>query len=239
MNRSRILAGLAASVGFSVAVACGSSSSHNGAGNGSGNDAGSTGTSSGSPGPGSGDDAGGTGCASGQALCLGLTNSCVTPGQMCFGTMVLANECSATSACPSGQVCCSSYVGADGGVILLSDAGAGDAGTGASALDFASLGSVAVQCMTQCPSNALSSQVCALEDDGGSPTACPEGTTCRDYLPTPISSVLPNTLCLAPLPTYDGGTAAPPGTDGGAGTGASDGAASVADAASGTDAAPE
>jgi hypothetical protein len=238
MNRSRILAGLAASVGFSVAVACGSSSSNNGGGADSANyqiPSGTSSGSSGSSGAGSGDDLGDAGCASGQALCLGITgNSCVTPGQMCLGTMVLANECSATSACPGGQVCCSSYVGADGGVILIADAGAsGDAG--ASPFNFASLGSIAVQCMAQCPSNALSSQVCLLEDDGGSPTACPEGTTCRDYLPTAISSVLPNTLCLA-VPTYDGGTGAHPATEGGAGTGASDGADATTSV---TDAAPE
>jgi len=235
MNRSRILVGLAASFGFSVAAACGSSSSNNGGGNGSGADAASAGTSSGSSGSSgasSGDDSGGTGCASGQALCLGIVggSTCVADGGMCLGTMVLANECSATSACPDGQVCCSSYVGADGGVIVISDAGvAADAGTGTSPFNVGGLGSVAVQCMTQCPSNALSSQVCVLEDDGGSPTTCPEGTTCQDYLPPQLAStVIPNTLCLQTRPTYDAGGAA--ATDGGAGTGTSD-AASVTDAA--------
>jgi hypothetical protein len=202
MKRTRVILGLVASLGFGAAVACGSSSSgNNGAGSeDSGTNGSSSGASSGGS-SGSGSSSGGSACPSGQSQCIGiLGTTCMDAGATCVGTTVAANECSATSACPSGQVCCSSYVSSDGGVVLYSDAGgAGGGGLGAGL-------TVAVQCMSQCPSNAASSEVCVLDDDGGSPTACPSGTVCRDLLPSFLATPgIPNTLCLEPAAVYDGG----------------------------------
>jgi hypothetical protein len=113
-------------------------------------------------------------------------------------------------------------------MILYSDAG-GMTGAAVAAL------SVAVECMAECPANSASSQVCVLDADGGSPTACPEGTSCRNYLPAFLaSSAVPNTLCLPPAPTYDGGYGyLYPGTGGGTETdGGNAASTTVADAAS-------
>jgi hypothetical protein len=236
MNRARVLVGLVASFGVAVAAACGGGSSSNGNGNGNGassSSGGSSGVSSGasSGGTETGDDSGGNGCASGQLQCMALLGgtSCIEPGTMCVGTAVAANECSATSPCSGGQVCCSSFVGPDGGVIMYADASADAAaatGTGTAGGE-----TVSVQCMTACPTNALSSQVCVLDADGGSPTACPEGTACQDYLPSFLASMtLPNTLC---LPIYDGGGYVYPRPDGSTGTATAD-----ASSATGTDATP-
>src|SRR5580658_8672981 len=220
MNKARILVGLAASIGFAIAAACGggSSSNSNGSGNGNGGSSGgSSGANSGSSSSGGTTPAssGGTGCASGQALCVGLggSDTCMDAGSTCFGTTVVANECSTTSACPSGQVCCSSLVGADGGIISYPSASTdAAAATGTGAGVAAEI--VAVQCMAECPTNALSSQVCVLEAEGGSPTTCPQGTTCQDYLPSFLASAtLPNTLCLT---TSDAGYYQYPMPDGGA-----------------------
>jgi hypothetical protein len=148
----------------------------------------------------------------------------------------MANECSATSPCPGGQVCCSSYVGPDGGILLYPDASADAATAGGTA---ALTPSVAVQCMTQCPTDAVgSSQVCSLDAEGGSAgPACPQGTTCQALPAFLTSQTLPSDLC---LPMYDGGGypgyPTPDGSTGGSGHDASsttpvtEAAAPVADA---------
>jgi hypothetical protein len=242
MNRARILVGLAASLGVAVAAACGGGSSGNGNGNGaSSSSGGSSGVSSGasSGGTENPDGSGGTGCASGQLQCMALLGgtSCIDPGTTCAGTAVAANECSATNPCSGGQVCCSSLVGSDGGVITYPDASADAAATPATGTGVGGE-IVSVQCMAACPTNALSSQVCVLDADGGSPTACPEGTACQDYLPSFLASMtLPNTLC---LPVYDGGGYVYPKPDGSTGTATADASPTTGtDATPGTDATSE
>jgi hypothetical protein len=203
MNKARIGVGLTAFLGFGIAVACGSGSGNNNGGGNSGNDSGPSGSSSGSSSSGGTPaSSGGTGCGSGQSLCVAILggSSCIDAGAMCLGTNVVAAECSATSPCPGSQVCCSSYVGVDGGILTYADAAAPDAAAMTAGDNF---GGVAVQCLSSCPTNALSSEVCVLDADGGSPTACPEGTTCQDFGFTLLtSSMVPTTLC---LPVYEAG----------------------------------
>jgi hypothetical protein len=195
MNKMRVFLGSIASLGLGLAVACSSSS---GSGAAAGNaDAGSSDAGS--------SDAGGpngTGCTIAQRLCIGfLGNMCLDAGAACLGTAVFANQCSTTQPCPSGQVCCSSLVNDNGGTDP----------TGATGIN------VSVQCMAQCPAGGTSSQVCDLDDEGGSTTACPSGTSCRDYLPIATKG-LPNTLCL-PIPEagtgVDAGTTVTSGEDSG------------------------
>jgi hypothetical protein len=201
MNTMRVFLGSIASLGLGLAVACSSSSGNGAAGNA---DAGSPDMRS--SGTGSSDDGGpnGTGCGITQRLCIGfLGNMCLDAGTACLGTAVFANECSTTQPCPSGQVCCSSLVNDNGGTDP----------TGAMGIN------VSVQRMAQCPAGGTSSQVCDLDDAGGSSTACPSGTSCRDYLPVATKG-LPNTLCLpipeaGTTPRVDAGTSASSGDDGG------------------------
>jgi hypothetical protein len=195
MNKASIILGAIATFSLAVAAACGSSSGGNNAGGSdSGTSSSSSGGSSSSSSSSGGSSSGGTPtCTGSQTLCVGLTgtNTCIDAGSQCLGTSVVANECSATEACSGGKVCCSSYVGADGGIVFLDDAGGGGMGFG-----FA----VAVQCLAQCPAGALSSQVCSDDDSGAAP-ACPQGTTCQDLLPAAFAPKgVPNSLCLAPLP---------------------------------------
>jgi hypothetical protein len=221
MNKTSIILGAIATFSLVVAAACGSSSSGN---NANGNDSGtasssSGGTASSSSGSGGGSSGGTPTCTGSQTLCIGvLGQSCVDAGDMCLGTSVVSNACSATQGCSGGQVCCSSYVGSDGGVIVLDDAGQG----GGMGLGIA----VSVQCMAQCPGGgALSSQVCSNDEAGAGP-ACPTGTTCRDLLPALVAPQgIPNTLCLAPLPDA-GAFRRPDASAGEAGTMESEDAAS-------------
>jgi hypothetical protein len=248
MNRTRIVVGLAGSFGVSIVVACGSSSK-TGNGDESG-DSGSGGSSSSGGGASSGGASSGTGlsgCNAGETLCLGvLGNSCVDAGSACpiLTTTVLADECSATSPCSGGLVCCSAYVGPDGGAIGIPSADAGVAATDAAAATTGLAGlAVAVQCLSACPPNTYSSQVCVLEADGGSPTTCPTGTTCQNY-PLALSSMIPSTLCLAPVVIPDGGYPynAPDSGTGGtpeAGSMSTPEAGSISDAGSTSDATPE
>jgi hypothetical protein len=122
----------------------------------------------------------GTGCGITQRLCIGfLGNMCLDAGTACLGTAVFANQCSTTQPCPSGQICCSSLVNDNGGTDP----------TGATGIN------VSVQGMAQCPAGGTSSQVCNLDDEGGSTTLC---------LPIPEAST-----------GVDAGTSAPSGDDGG------------------------
>jgi hypothetical protein len=194
MNKTSIILGAIGTFSLAVAAACGSSSGGNNAGGSdSGTSSSSSGGSSSSSSSSGGSSSGTPTCTGSQTLCVGLTgtNTCIDAGSQCLGTSLVANECSATQPCSGGNVCCSSYVGSDGGIVYLSDAGGGGAGFG-----FA----VAVQCLAQCPTGALSSQVCSGDDSGTGP-ACPEGTTCQDLLPPGFAPQgVPNSLCLAPLP---------------------------------------
>jgi hypothetical protein len=224
MNQMRVFLGSIASLGLGLAVACSSSSSSNSGGDGGGSSGGaSSGSSSGAS---SGDGSTDVTCTGGQQLCIGITgNSCVAPGAMCLGTTVFANQCASSSDCASGQVCCSSYADGDGGIVYYLDGGT------------ATPAGVTVQCLSQCPTNAASSEVCTLDADGASTTTCPDGTTCRDFtLALLAPKGIPNTLCLPPLPDGGGfffpdGGFTRPQRDGGAGTG-DDAGAPAADAAS-------
>jgi hypothetical protein len=205
MNRTTVYLGASALAGVLAAAlamaACGGDKSNETTdGGGSGSSGGSSG--SGSSGGSSSGGAGGA-CNADQRLCVGaLGRTCLDAGAPCFGTTVTALQCSANEPCPGGQVCCSAFVGSDGGLLYASDAGGGG---GTMQLN------VAVQCMTECPANSSASQVCSL--DGGSASTCPDGTSCRNYLPSFLATPdLPNTLCLPPLPEggafrFDGGFA--------------------------------
>jgi len=189
---SHVVIASIASLGLAVASACSSSSSNGSPGDG---DSGGGGSSSGGSSSG-GSSGGGTACTGGQVTCIGvLGNSCVDPGGTCLGTTVVTNECATAADCASGQVCCSGYVTADGGDLVVSDAG----GSNATGL------AVAVKCLAQCPTGGASSQVCSIDDAGAvTGPACPDGTSCRNFLPAFLAPKgLPNALCLPPLP--DGG----------------------------------
>jgi hypothetical protein len=167
-------------------------------------------------------------------MCIALLggSSCLDAGDTCLGTNIFTNECSATCACSGGQVCCSSFVAADGGIIAYPEAGASGSDAAAAAAQTAAVAGVAVQCLSECPANSLSSQVCVLDADGASASSCPEGTTCQQYgLPALTSSLVPSTLC---LPVYEGGAYPYPVPDGGSGTGSSDATTGAHDAAATT-----
>jgi hypothetical protein len=160
-------------------------------------------SASGGAGVDSGGDAGGSAgghcaCASTEVCCLGQTLTCVAPGS-CQGIPVV-ESCSVPSDCDDGGadggVCCSTFLGPDGGPLALE---AFDGVLGHGMAGPSGFGSISTECKAAaaCGSaNGASFQVCIAT------VKCPIDLTCQSFPRSPLGTQ----YCLPTATSPDGGT---------------------------------